>query len=92
MDDGGSRHVRGIGVDNAQTDANFKLVPPSADFFFKLGKRVVVVVVRVRVRVWARPTATSSSVRRRTNTSPEPGPNPNQDTAPGPSVGIYLRT
>ena len=57
MDDGGSRHVRGIGVDNAQTDANVKLVPPSADFFFKLGKRVVVVVVRVRVRVWARPTA-----------------------------------
>ena len=38
MDDGGSKSVRGVGVDNAQTDVNIKLVPPSADFFFKLGR------------------------------------------------------
>ena len=38
QDDGGSKSVRGVGVDNAQTDVNIKLVPPSADFFFKLGR------------------------------------------------------
>ena len=38
MDEGGSKHVKGVGLDNAQTDANVKLVTPSSDFFFKLGR------------------------------------------------------
>tara|TARA_B100000780_G_scaffold55213_1_gene34695 strand:+ start:159 stop:344 length:186 start_codon:yes stop_codon:yes gene_type:complete len=36
--EGGASTMRGVGVDNAQTDVNIKLVPPSSDFFFKLGK------------------------------------------------------
>ena len=85
MDEGGSKHVKGVGLDNAQTDANVKLVTPSSDFFFKLGREPPgrALVHKARARARARATA-----RTRVSAYPNPSPNPKPSPNPNPKQGF----